>query len=68
MEVPGNRLQLGRAGEERRTAPPNTPSPTSIFFLREWDGKELFSKSLRMEGLFAYDDDVKKMLSFLWVL
>jgi len=68
MEVPGNRLQLGRAGEERRTAPPNTPSPTSIFFLREWDGKELFSKSLPMEGLFAYDDDVKKMLSFLWVL
>ena len=68
MEVPGNRLQLGRAGEERRTAPPNTPSPTSIFFLREWDGNELFSKSLRMEGLFAYDDDVKKMLSFLWVL
>jgi len=68
MEVSGNRLQLGRAGEERRTAPPNTPSPTSIFFLREWDGKELFSKSLRMEGLFAYDDDVKKMLSFLWVL
>ena len=68
MEVPGNRLQLGRVGEERRTAPPNTPSPTSIFFLREWDGKELFSKSLPMEGLFAYDDDVKKMLSFLWVL
>jgi hypothetical protein len=57
----------GRAGLERRT-PPHAPSRTSIiFFLWEWDGKKLFSKSLPAEGLFAYDD-VQKDALFPWVL
>jgi hypothetical protein len=49
--------QPGRAGKEVNTT---THAFTNTFFL--WDGKELLSKSLPMEELFAYHD-ARKMLS-----
>jgi len=62
MQVPREQIAAGQGWRG------GTPSRTSISFLWEWPGKELFSKSLPMEGLFAYDDDARKDAFFPWVL